>query len=131
MTELVKKKVELPASAIKYVKYSECKPGDTLVVGKYLESKMVPNFNKDGEVPLHLFEDFYTKGTLALNSSAELNRILENKHFDTSKFADVKVGSWYEITYLGKEKGKTKDGKSYMSHTFQVDPLEDPADEVA
>ena len=109
MTTINKVKVELAKA--KYVKYSEAKPGQTLVQGTFLGTKMVPNYDKDAEVPSHSFET--DDGTVILNSASSLDRLL----------ATVEPGSPLEITFLGKEKKKNKAGKSYSQNSFEVNLL--------
>ena len=106
----IKQKVSL-GTGPKYVKYSEAKPGETLVVGTYKGTRMVPNFNKDGEVPSHTFET--EEGTVVLNSASELNKLL----------ATVEAGTEVDVTFLGTEKLKNKKGQPYKANKFEVSIL--------
>ncbi len=106
---VVKQKVELPRAT--YVKYSEAKPGQTLVQGTFLGTRMVDNYDKDDKVPSHSFET--DDGTVILNSASSLDRLL----------ATVDAGTPLEITFLGKEKKKNKAGKSYSQNSFEVNVL--------
>jgi len=113
---VVKQKVELQKPT--YVKYSEAKPGQTLVVGTFLGTKMVKPYkptNKDGsvnpDVPSHSFET--DEGEVRLNSATSLNRLL----------AQIEPGTPVDITFLGKEKKKSKDGDVYSENTFEVSIL--------
>jgi hypothetical protein len=106
---VIRQKVELPKA--KYIKYSEAKVGQTLVLGTFLGTKMVPNFDKDAEVPSHTFET--DEGTVILNSASSLDRLLTT----------VEPGTPLEITFLGKEKKKNKTGKSYSQNAFEVNIL--------
>ena len=106
---VIKQKVEL--SKAKFVKYSEAKPGQTLVQGIFLGTKMVDNYDKDDKVPSHAFQT--DEGTVILNSACSLNRLLNI----------VEPGTALEITYLGKEKKKNKAGKSYSQNAFEVNVL--------
>ena len=104
-------KVKVSTSKATYVKYSDAKPGDTLVIGTYIGTKMVPNFNKDGEVPSHQFET--DAGLTILNSASELNKLLEQ----------VEEGSEVDVTFLGTEKLKNKKGQPYKANKFEVNLL--------
>jgi len=112
MTTVTKKKL-VAADTVKYVKYSEAKPGQTLVVGKFLGTKQVKKFNgKEGEtVPLHTFNT--DEGEIALNSASSLNRILDG----------VEPGTTLEVVFLGKESKQNKDGIKYRENTFEVNEL--------
>jgi hypothetical protein len=109
---IVKRKVE--STPKKYVKYSELKPGATVVVGNYLGSPLVPNFAKDGEVPEHQFQDEDGNIT-ALNSAGQLNFLL----------AKVEIGSLVEVLYLGKESITRKNGQKTKANQFEVSILEE------
>lgn len=108
---IVKQKVELPRA--NYVKYSEAKPGQTLVVGKFLGTKMVTKYNTTtGEtVPSHTFDA--DGEIIILNSAAGLDRLL----------ATVEPGTLLDITFLGKESKVSKEGKKYKQNVFEVSVL--------
>jgi hypothetical protein len=108
---VIKTKVALPRPT--YVKYSEAKQGQTLVVGTFLGSKLVPNFNKDGEVPAHQFET--DEGLTILNSASDLNKQLEQ----------VTEGQVVEVVFLGTEKLKNKKGQPYKANKFEVSILKE------
>lgn len=103
----VRIKAEKPG-AIKFVKISEAKPGDILVLGELVSSEDVPNFNKDGTVKLHKFNT--DTGLVGLNGSRLLDGLLDQ----------FEIGDTIEITFLGKEPGVSKDGKKFRRNTFEV-----------
>lgn len=106
---VVKRKVQ--SAPIKYVKYSEAKPGDVLVLGNYVGSPMVLNFNKDKEVPQHQFQD-EEGNTTALNSAGQLDYLMKK----------VEVGSVVEVVFLGQE-ALTIKGKKVKANQFEVSIL--------
>lgn len=108
----VKRKLELPKPT--YVKYSELKSGMIAVQGTFVGTTEVDKYNgKPGEkVPCHVFET--DKGEVRLNSAKSLDRILET--------ADP--GMPLRVTFLGKEKKKSKEGMAYSQNNFQVDELD-------
>lgn len=109
---IVKRKIEASQTK-KYVKYSELKPGATVVVGQYIGSPMVPNYAKDGEVPEHQFQT--DEGITALNSAGQLNYLLTK----------IELGSVVEIIYLGKESITRKNGQKTKANQFEVSILEE------
>ena len=111
---IVRVRAELP-KPIKYVKISEYKPGDILVLGSLVSTEEVDNFNKDGKVNLHKFET--DEGVVGLNGSRVLDQLI----------GQFEYGSVLEITYTGKEPGVSKDGKKFKRNTFVVDQLSDKA----
>ena len=110
-TQFVKTKIETPKA--KYIKYSEAKKGDILVVGEFLGTKEVDNYNKDGKVPSHSFKT--DEGLVVLNSSKSLDRIL----------AGLEAGLVLEVTFQGKTNKVSKDGKKYRQNEFEVSILEE------
>lgn len=106
----VKIKTQLPKS-VKYVKVSEAKPGDTLVLGSYIGAKQVDNYNKDGKVNLHSFET--DDGVTNLNGSTLLDRLL----------AEHTPGDVIEVVFTGKENKTNKEGKKYKQNQFEVSKL--------
>jgi hypothetical protein len=110
MTEFVRQKVVAgkQAGGTRYVKYADLSAGDTVVLGKYVARHMVPNFNRDGEVPQHVFDT--EDGKVILNSSSRLDQALNMVDFD----------QYVDITYLGIEKAKNKKGQPYKMHTFDI-----------
>ena len=110
---IIKKKVT--ASNIKFIKYSELKPGATAVLGEFMGSKMVPNYDGDAEVPSHRFKT--DEGIVALNSAGQLDNLLTN----------VAIGDTVEILYLGKEPITLKNGKKVKVNQFEVNILEEAA----
>lgn len=110
---IIKKKVT--SAPMKFVKYSELKPGATVVIGEYLGSPMVPNFDGDAEVPQHRFKT--DDGLVALNSAGQLNNLLSN----------VSVGDTIEVIFLGKESVTLKGGKKVKINQFEVSILEQEA----
>lgn len=104
---IIRQKAEKPG-AIKFVKISEAKPGDVLVLGELVSTEQVPNFNKDGEVSLHKFNT--DTGLVGLNGSKLLDGLL----------GQFEVGDTIEVVYLGKEPGVSKDGKKFKRNTFEV-----------
>jgi len=110
MTTLVKKKIG--SGSVRYVKYSEAKPGDTLVVGTFQGTELVPSYDKKSEVPIHTFvtED---EEIVKLNSAGQLNKLLSM----------VQPGTTLEVTFLGKEKFKSKDGRTLYANQFEVNEL--------
>jgi len=106
---VIKRKIE--STPLKYVKYSEAKQGDTLVIGDYLGSPMVDNYDKTDKVPQHQFNT--DEGLVALNSAGQLNYLLKK----------VEVGQTVEIIFLGKEK-TTINGKKVSVNNFEVSILE-------
>lgn len=107
---IVRIKAELPKQ-IKFVKISEHKPGDSLVLGKLISTEEVDNYNKDGKVNLHKFET--EAGIVAINSNKVLDKLI----------AQFPVGSTLEIFYTGKEHGVRKDGKKIQFNMFEVELL--------
>ena len=110
MTKVIKRKIELPKRT--FVKYSESKPGQTLVVGEFLGSQSVQNYQKTMEVPLHVFNT--DSGEVCLNSSRELDNLLQQ----------VEIGQIVDVTFLGKEKIKNKAGLTLTQNKFEVSILE-------
>lgn len=108
---IVKRKVQ--SAPIKYVKYSEAKAGDTLVIGNYVGSPLVLNFNKDKEVPQHQFQDD-EGNTVALNSAGQLDYLMKK----------VEIGSLVEVLFLGQE-ALTIKGKKVKANQFEVSVLEE------
>lgn len=106
---VIKTKVVPPKPT--YVKYSEAQPGQTLVLGTFEGSKLVPNFNRDGEVPAHYFNT--DDGTVVLNSASDLNKQLQH----------VDEGDVVEIVFLGAEKLKNQKGQPYKLNKFEVSKL--------
>ena len=108
---VVKKK--LSASSVKYVKYSEAKPGDTLAIGTFKGTELVKAYDpKQPDVPQHTVVD--EDGTeLKLNSAGQLNYILKN----------VDPGTVIVVVYLGKEKIKSKTGRVVEANQFEVNEL--------
>lgn len=111
----------------KYIKYSECKPGDVLVVGKYVET--IPSV----KYPANSNHDFKTETgeIVSLNSSGQLDYFLEEK----LKFDKTKV---VRITFAGKEeilkgpyKGKDKYGNPNTQNTFEFEVAEDDTESFA
>lgn len=113
MTTIVRKKIS-SAGNVKFVKYSELKAGETLVVGFFQGTELVPSYDKKSQVPQHTFVDEDEK-IVKLNSAGQLNAILKN----------VQPGAFLEVTFLGKEKIKTKDGRQVEANQFEVHELED------
>lgn len=107
----IKKKIELPKAT--YVKYSESKPGQTLVTGTFVGTTSVQKYNggPDEFVPSHVFAT--DKGDVILNSASSLDRLL----------AIVEPGTPLSVTFLGKEKKKSKEGKAYTQNMFEVNEL--------
>jgi len=110
---IVKQKIEVQSEKPTYVKYTEAKPGQTLVVGNLTEIRMVDNFNKDGKVPSFVFQT--DTGTTILNSATDLNKQLEQ----------VEIGSAVEVVFLGAEKLKNKKGQPYKLNKFEVSLLQE------
>lgn len=107
---VVKKKVEAPKT--RFVKISEHKAGDSVVVGTYLGAKEVDNFNKDGKTNLHLFAD--EDGLeVGINGTTLLDKLL----------SQVQIDDMVEITFLGKVPGVSKDGKKFKRNDFEVNVL--------
>ena len=104
-------KIKLEAARPSYVKISEHKPGDTLVIGDYLGMKIVPGFNGEGTASLHSFNT--DGGEVRLNGNRTLDSIL----------GTVEAGTTIEIVYTGKEPGVSKDGKKFKRNTFEVSKL--------
>ncbi len=108
---IVKKK--LSASAVKYVKYSEAKPGDTLALGTFKGTELVKAYDpKQPDVPQHTIID-EDGNEVKLNSAGQLNYILRN----------VQPGTPIEVVYLGKEKIKSKTGRVVEANQFEVNEL--------
>ncbi len=110
MTVLKKK---LGTGTVKYVKYSAARPGETLALGEFKGTKMVPAFDPTApNVPQHTVVD--DEGNeLKLGSAGQLNFILKN----------VEPGTNIEVIYLGKEKVKTKTGRTVEANQFEVNEL--------
>lgn len=108
---IVKRKVE--SAPIKYVTLSQQKPGDTLVVGEFIGTSKVPNFAKDGEVPLHKFQT--DDGIVALNSAGQLDFLMSK----------IDPGSTVEVVFLGKETIVRKNGQKTKANQFEVSILEE------
>ncbi len=108
---VVRKKVG-SSGAVRFVKFSESKPGDVLVTGTFQGTQLVDSFDGSKKVPLHTFltED---GETVKLNSAGQLDKNLEN----------VTPGSVLEITFLGKESFKSKDGRKLTANQFEVHEL--------
>ena len=111
MTTFVKQKVSI-ASNVRYVKYSEAKPGDVIAVGIFKGTEQVPSYDKSTTVPLHsiVSED---GEIIKLNSAGQLNKI----------FSLVQPETLVEVTFLGKEKFKSKDGRVLTANQFDVSQL--------
>ncbi len=107
-----KTKIELPGK-VTYVKMSEKKAGETLVIGSYLGAKSQPNFNNDGMQTVHSFST--EEGEVRLNGSRLLDTLL----------TQVKTGDILEVVYCGKEPGQSKDGKKFRRNLFEVLKLEE------
>jgi len=108
---LVKKPVG--GSTVKYVKYSEAKPGDVIATGTFAGTSFVKAYDpKQPDVPQHTIID-ESGISLKLNSAGQLNYLLKN----------VPEGSLIEVTYLGKEKIKGKNGKLVEANQFEVHEL--------
>lgn len=107
-----KTKIELPGK-VTYVKMSEKKAGETLVIGSYLGAKQVPNFNNDGMQTLHSFST--EDSEVRMNGSRLLDTLL----------SQVQVGDVLEIIYTGKEPGVSRDGKKFKRNTFEILKLEE------
>ena len=111
MTNFVKKKL---SGSVRYVKYSEAKPGDVLVIGTFQGTEQVPAYDpKQGLVPQHSFVD-EDEQIVKLNSAGQLNYALKN----------ATPGQMIEVIYLGKEKVKTKTGRLVEANQFEVNALE-------
>ena len=108
----IKRKIELPKPT--YVKYSELKPWQIAVQGTFIGTTEVNKYNgKPGEkVPCHVFDT--DNGEVRLNSAKSLDRILET----------VDSGLPIRVTFLGKEKKKSKDGMNYTQNNFEVSELD-------
>lgn len=122
---IIKKKLSSDP-AIKYVKYKELKQGELVVVGALTEVKMVKPFapvnykgEKNPDVPQYVFTT--DEGTVVLNSSSELNKELVH----------ATIGDILEITFLGKENRKTKQGVPYSCFMFDVQCLIDDEEDAA
>jgi hypothetical protein len=88
----------------KFVKYSECKPGQVLVDGKFLRTE-------EGRFGLnHVFLE--EAGETVLNSSGHLNWLLETYGFE---------GAVCRVTYLGKEKLTRGNMKGKEAHRFELE----------
>lgn len=114
---VVKRKI---SGTSRYVKYSQLKPGETIVIGEFKGTEMVKAFDpKQPDVPQHTVLD--EEGVeIKLNSAGQLNHILKN----------VPVGTCIEIIYLGKEKIKVN-GRQVEANQFEVSELYDDEAEVA
>jgi len=119
MTE--KRKIELPKLDVTYKQYSEARPGDLLVLGRYKGARMKDGLKKDEngtpiKVPSHGFEDLDNPSKLTvLNSSKALNDLLEQ----------VEVGSVVEVVFGGLKKFKSKEGQPMKSYEFEVSVLDE------
>ena len=107
-----KTKIELPGK-VTYVKMSEKKAGETIVIGSYLGAKSQPNFNNDGMQTVHSFST--EEGEVRLNGSRLLDTLL----------GQVNAGDVLEVVFTGKEPGVSKDGKKFKRNTFEVLKLEE------
>lgn len=109
------KKVKV-GGAIRYVKFSQAKPGDVLVLGMFEGTKQVPKYKgRDGEtVPQHNFKT--EDGTIvALGSAGQLNFLMR----------DISVGSLVEVVFLGKQEYKDRrTGKMETANQFEVNVFE-------
>jgi hypothetical protein len=112
---VVKKKL---SASVKYVKYSAAKPGETVALGVFKGTELVPAFDPTApHVPQHTIID--EDGTeVKLNSAGQLNHILKS----------VEPGTPIEVVYLGKEKIKSKTGRVVEANQFEVNELVDEED---
>lgn len=112
---VVKRKI---SSVVKYVKYSEAKPGETVALGVFKGTDLVKAYDpKQPDVPQHTIID--EDGLeLKLNSAGQLNHILRG----------VTPGTTIEVVYLGKEKIKSKTGRIVEANQFEVNELVDDAE---
>lgn len=115
---IVKQKVELPKPI--YIGYKEAKPGQVLVSGTFVGTKMVKPYQPikaDGtpaeDVPSHVFDT--DTGDTRLNSATNLNRLLEL----------IEPGTPLEVIYLGRTAKTSKDGMKYKQIDFEVNILGD------
>lgn len=115
---IVKKKL---GASVKYVKYSAAAPGETLALGVYKGTELVKAYDpKQPDVPQHTVID--EDGTeVKLNSAGQLNHILRG----------VSPGTTIEVVYLGKEKIKSKTGRTVEANQFEVNELVDESEDVA
>jgi len=111
------------SGVVKYVKWTDKKAGDTLVVGEYLGEIEVPKYKgKAGETtPAHKFK--LEDGSLAqLGSAGQLNFLLrQTKELLISRQLDGDVPCLVEVIFLGKDKyidKKTK--KVEEANQFEV-----------
>lgn len=90
--------------ARRFIKYSECKPGQVLVDGKFIRTE-------EGRFGLnHIFQE--GDGELVLNSSGHLNWLLETYGFE---------GAVCRVTYQGKEKLTKGNMKGKEAHRFELE----------
>lgn len=107
---VVKKKL---GASVKYVKYSEASPGQTLAIGTFKGTELVKAYDpKQPDVPQHTIIDEDGQ-EIKLNSAGQLNHILRG----------VSPGTTIEVVYLGKEKIKSKTGRVVEANQFEVNEL--------
>lgn len=109
------RKVKLSGST-KWVKYSQSKPNDVLVLGVFEGTIQVPKYKgRDGEtVPQHNFKT-EDGTTVALPSAGQLNFLLR----------DIPQGALVEVVFLGKQEYKDRrTGKMETANQFEVSTFE-------
>ena len=106
---VVKKKIEGDKKNIELIKLSEIKSGSLVVTGLYKGT--ITCKGENGEFLQHRFET--EEGVIVGVSAGQLN----------FKLKDVDLDTLLEITYLGKEKFKNKEGKLVAGHNFDISEL--------
>lgn len=111
------------SGVIKYLKWTDKKPGDVLVVGEYLGEVEVPKYKgRDGEtVPQHRFK--LEDGTIAaLGSAGQLNFILRSaRETLQARQLDGESPCLVEVIFLGKEEYVNKRTKKVEeANQFEV-----------
>jgi hypothetical protein len=95
---VIKKKIG--GGSVRYVKYSEAKPGDVLAIGNFIGTELVKAYDpKQPDVPQHTILD--EEGTsLKLNSAGQLNFLL--KSVEAGTLIEVEANQ-FEVSELVEE----------------------------
>ena len=111
------------SGVVKYVKWTDKKPGDVLVVGEYIDEIQVPKYKgRPGETSsAHRFR-LEDGSTAQLGSAGQLNFILrQTKEILISRQLDGDVPCMVEVIFLGKQQYTDKKTKKVEeANQFEV-----------